>query len=129
MASEDKQILNRIMSSYSLDASGLEDENRILQQTIANLRTELLKTQKQLEHFMKPPLLVAEVREHLEDNVLVRLNNGNEFFVEKAAGWALRQYSKIDATAVRRFIKETELPALTVREGLKWLKNEDKKHR
>ena len=38
-------------------------------------------------------------------------------------GWALREYSKTDATTVIEFVKQQQLPALTKREALKWLKN------
>ena len=44
-----------------------------------------------------------------------------EFFIRKAIGWALRQYSKVDPDAVREFIAETELSGLSVREGSKYL--------
>lgn len=47
-----------------------------------------------------------------------------EFFVQKGAGWALRQYSRVAPEAVVRFIEATPLPALTAREGLKWLNNQ-----
>jgi 3-methyladenine DNA glycosylase AlkD len=44
----------------------------------------------------------------------------NEFFVAKAIGWAMRSYSYVDPTAVKRFIKaHPELSALAKREGLK----------
>ena len=48
-----------------------------------------------------------------------------EFFINKACGWILREYSKTDATAVEQFIRERsdQLHPLTVREGLKWLTN------
>lgn len=46
---------------------------------------------------------------------------GDEFFIQKAIGWALRQYSKTDADAVVDFIRKTELAPLSQREGLKWL--------
>lgn len=44
-----------------------------------------------------------------------------EFFIRKAIGWALRQYSYIDAEGVERFIAEYEerLSPLSIREGLK----------
>jgi 3-methyladenine DNA glycosylase AlkD len=43
-----------------------------------------------------------------------------EFFIAKAIGWALRSYSYVDPTAVKRFIKaHPELSALAKREGLK----------
>jgi len=47
-----------------------------------------------------------------------------EFFVQKAAGWALREYSKTDAVVVETFIQKKQdlLAKLTIREGLKWLR-------
>ncbi len=50
-----------------------------------------------------------------------------EFFINKAIGWALRQYSRIDAEGVRRFVAETPLHPLSAREALKWL--ERREHR
>jgi 3-methyladenine DNA glycosylase AlkD len=53
---------------------------------------------------------------------LIRENLGSrEFFVQKAIGWALREYSKSAPDAVRRFVAETPLPALSRREALKWV--------
>ncbi|BBH23793.1 hypothetical protein Back11_51380 [Paenibacillus baekrokdamisoli] len=43
----------------------------------------------------------------------------NDFFIRKAIGWALREYSKTDAEAVRHFVAQTELSPLSVREALK----------
>ena len=40
-----------------------------------------------------------------------------EFFLQKGAGWALRQYSKTDPEAVRDFLENQEVSALTRREG------------
>lgn len=52
----------------------------------------------------------------------IRLNLGSkEFFINKAIGWALREYAKTDAEAVRRFVLETELSALSKREAMKHL--------
>ena len=47
----------------------------------------------------------------------------SEFFIRKSIGWALREYSKTDATAVRRYVRDhrTELSPLSQREALKWL--------
>ena len=44
-----------------------------------------------------------------------------EFFINKAIGWALRQYSRVDAQAVRTFVAQTDLQPLSAREALKWL--------
>ena len=46
-----------------------------------------------------------------------------EFFIRKAIGWALREYSKTDGTAVRAFVAEHQatLAPLSRREALLWL--------
>lgn len=57
-------------------------------------------------------LLFALIRENLDSK---------EFFIQKAIGWALREYSKTDATAVTHFVQTTNLAPLSQREALKWL--------
>jgi len=44
-----------------------------------------------------------------------------EFFIEKAIGWILREYSKTNAEWVSHFINENELRPLSKREGSKYL--------
>ena len=46
-----------------------------------------------------------------------------EFFIRKAIGWALREYSKVDANAVRGFVSghDETLSGLSKREALLWL--------
>jgi len=60
-------------------------------------------------------LLFSLIRENLDSD---------EFFIQKAIGWALREYSKTDAEAVVAFIAATPLAPLSAREGLKWLQNQ-----
>ena len=50
---------------------------------------------------------------------ILRLAGSKEFFIQKAAGWALRQYARTDADAVRAFVAAHPLPALTRREALR----------
>lgn len=47
-----------------------------------------------------------------------------EFFIRKAAGWALREYAKVDPTAVRAYVEDrgARLSGLTRREALKHLR-------
>ena len=47
------------------------------------------------------------------------LSGSEEFFVQKAIGWVLREYSKTDAVAVKKFISENTLKPLSRREGMK----------
>jgi 3-methyladenine DNA glycosylase AlkD len=51
-----------------------------------------------------------------------RTAHSREFFIQKGAGWALREYAKINPSAVIAFCETTELAALTRREALKHLK-------
>lgn len=58
---------------------------------------------------------------------ILQLAGSKEFFIQKGAGWALRQYSKTDPNGVVDFIENhPQLASLTRREGLKWLKNQGK---
>jgi len=53
--------------------------------------------------------------------------NSKEFFINKAIGWALRQYSRIDPEAVRYFVAAAPLEPLSAREALKWLNRQEHK--
>jgi 3-methyladenine DNA glycosylase AlkD len=58
--------------------------------------------------------------EKLLYDMILRRKDSTEFFVRKAAGWALRQYSRTNPESVIRFIdKHKDLSALTRREGLR----------
>ncbi len=54
---------------------------------------------------------------------ILRLADSKEFFIQKGAGWALREYSKTNPEAVRSFVESHSLAPLTRREALKWLQN------
>jgi 3-methyladenine DNA glycosylase AlkD len=51
--------------------------------------------------------------------VILNLNKSNEFFIQKAIGWVLRQYARTDADWVRYFVEENQLKPLSKREALK----------
>ena len=54
---------------------------------------------------------------------ILRLTDSNEFFVQKAIGWALREYSKTDPVWVAGFVaKHPQLSPLSQREALKRIK-------
>lgn len=60
----------------------------------------------------------------LVKDLILRTVGTKEFFINKASGWILREYSKTNAEAVIAFINaHDELHPLTKREGLKWLRN------
>ncbi|CAM2788276.1 DNA alkylation repair protein [Paenibacillus sediminis] len=52
--------------------------------------------------------------------------DSSQFFIRKAIGWALREYSKTDPTAVVNFVQTHQLSSLSEREALKVLYREGK---
>jgi len=48
-----------------------------------------------------------------------KVKHKDEFFIQKAIGWALRQYSKVDATYVLDLLDDMEITGLARREALK----------
>jgi 3-methyladenine DNA glycosylase AlkD len=52
-----------------------------------------------------------------------QLSGSKEFFIRKAIGWILREYSKTNSASVIQFVENTNLSGLSRREALKWLKN------
>lgn len=61
--------------------------------------------------------------------IIVENLGSKEFFINKAIGWALRQYTRIDPQGVRDFVSATPLHPLSAREALKWLDNQAAKNR
>lgn len=49
--------------------------------------------------------------------------DSKEFFINKAIGWSLRQYGRVDPEAVKKFVKATPLHPLSRREALKHLED------
>lgn len=52
---------------------------------------------------------------------IVQNATSREFFIQKAIGWALREYSKTNPESVKQFIHAHELSSLSVREGSKYI--------
>jgi len=53
---------------------------------------------------------------------IIRENlDSKEFFINKAIGWSLRQYARVDPKAVSKFVKSTPLHPLSQREAMKHL--------
>jgi len=50
---------------------------------------------------------------------ITALSHSNEFFIQKAIGWALREYSKTDAQKVLNFVNTHPLKPLSLCEALK----------
>ena len=57
-------------------------------------------------------LLKAECEKH---------KHSKEFFIQKAIGWALRDYSKYNPNSVKQYIESTSLKPLSQKEALRLL--------
>jgi 3-methyladenine DNA glycosylase AlkD len=70
-------------------------------------------------------LFQLKYKENTNEELLyqyIRLNaDSKEFFIQKAIGWVLREYSKTNPASVKKFIDATKLAPLSVREGSKYL--------
>jgi 3-methyladenine DNA glycosylase AlkD len=56
------------------------------------------------------------LKEIIQENL-----GSNEFFINKAIGWSLRQYARLDPNAVKKFVDATSLHPLSRREAMKHL--------
>ncbi len=74
MTVKDKNILDSVIYRYTTDTNHLEEENRILKDTINKLKEEL-------DSFKKTPLMVCEVNEVNEKTAIIKIPNGNQFCV------------------------------------------------
>lgn len=70
-------------------------------------------------------LFQLKYKEKTDTDLLERFIQHNaddkEFFIQKAIGWALREYSKTNPNWVNSFIDGNKLSSLSVREGSKYL--------
>jgi proteasome regulatory subunit len=71
---KEKNILDSVIYSYTSDTGQLSEENRILKETVSKLKDEL-------DRFKIPPLMVSEVRNVFGKKAIIRLPNGNQFYV------------------------------------------------
>ncbi|MEK6868678.1 MAG: proteasome-activating nucleotidase [Nanoarchaeota archaeon] len=74
MDTKEKNILDSVIYSYSTSSSQANEENRILKETINKLKEEL-------DRFKAAPLMVCDVRNVFGKEAIIRLPNGNQFYV------------------------------------------------
>lgn len=97
-------------------------------QRFPHLRDEWIKRWRKSENiWLRRTCLLFQLHQKENTDVelmfsIIRENLGSkEFFINKAIGWCLREYSKTNAEVVIEFVKKTELSNLSHREALKWL--------
>ncbi|WP_141430912.1 DNA alkylation repair protein [Bacillus sp. 03113] len=65
----------------------------------------------------------VKTNEELLYRYMIQNTDSKEFFIQKAIGWALREYSKTNPQSVKEFIEKQSLPKLSIREGSKYIKS------
>jgi 3-methyladenine DNA glycosylase AlkD len=60
---------------------------------------------------------------NLLESLIIQYQRYNEFFIQKAIGWSLRQHAKIDALAVKNIVEKHNIQGLAKREALKHFDN------
>lgn len=70
-------------------------------------------------------LFQLKYKQHTNEALLfeyiVKNADSKEFFIQKAIGWALREYSKTNPVSVKEFIEGNKLAPLSIREGSKYV--------
>jgi 3-methyladenine DNA glycosylase AlkD len=90
-----------------------------------NHHQRLLAYARNEQHWLKRTAIIHQLfyREktdtRLFEQIFYLTNGEKDFFIQKAIGWALRQYSYTNAEFVKKFVAEKALKGLAQREALK----------
>lgn len=63
-----------------------------------------------------------DTNEKMLMEIILKHAQSNEFFIQKAIGWVLREYAKTNSTFVNQFVEDHTLKPLSKREALKHIK-------
>jgi len=74
MKTKDKNILDSVIYNYATNIPQLEEENKLLKETIERLKEEVNK-------YREPPLMVCEVSDVIDNQAIISIPNGNRFSV------------------------------------------------
>jgi len=107
-------IAAKILGAMVLKYPGIKDEVITAWASDENmwLRRSALLAQLKFKESTDVKFLSYTIRENLGDS---------EFFINKAIGWALREYSKTNPDWVRNFLQDHELQPLSFREASKYI--------
>src|SRR3989338_1992445 len=67
--------LSDVVYGYTANSSALEEENNLLRENLDKLKHEM-------DRFRKAPLMICEVKEVYGAQAIIKIPNGNQFFVE-----------------------------------------------
>jgi len=70
--------LDKALYSYNFSNPQSEEENRVLRETVSNMKDQLAK-------LTEKPLMIAEVKDVVGDEYIIKIPNGNQFSVNSLA--------------------------------------------
>jgi 3-methyladenine DNA glycosylase AlkD len=103
-----KFILGEYLLEFPLETEKVVE--RFSNSTNMWLNRSVILFQLGYKHKTNFDLLISECEKH---------KISSEFFIQKAIGWALREYAKTNPDAVRNFVNQTNLKPLSKKEALK----------
>jgi proteasome regulatory subunit len=74
MTAKEKNVIDSVLYSYTSASTLLEEENKVLKETVNKLKEEV-------DRLKQPPLMVCEVLDIIGDKAVIRIPNGNQFYV------------------------------------------------
>jgi 3-methyladenine DNA glycosylase AlkD len=63
----------------------------------------------------------AQIDTELLHSFILQLSSSKEYFIRKAIGWALREYSKTNPEFVVNYVNNNNISALSKKEALLWM--------
>ena len=93
---------------------------------IPSQREIVIKSWRKSENmWLRRSCLIFQLRYKSQTNfellrsLILDFKHENEFFIQKAIGWSLREYAKTNPVSVRNFVEESGIQGLAKREALK----------
>ncbi len=109
--------LRRTAILFQLSYKNQTNEKVLYNYILKNAYFNPTSTPRRLSHKHE----LSDNEEQLTSEQAASAFYSKEFFIQKAIGWALREYSKTNPESVAHFIKTTELAPLSRREGSKYI--------
>jgi len=126
---EDYEFIEFLLTNQSwwdsVDALASNFLGRYLR-LIPSQREIVVKSWRKSENlWLRRSCLIFQLRYKSQTNfellksLVLDFKHENEFFIQKAIGWSLREYAKTNPVSVRNFVEESGIQGLAKREALK----------
>lgn len=126
---EDYEFIEFLLTNQSwwdsVDALASNFLGRYLR-LIPSQREIVIKSWRKSENmWLRRSCLIFQLRYKSQTNfellksLVLDFKHENEFFIQKAIGWSLREYAKTNPVSVRDFVEESGIQGLAKREALK----------